>query len=228
MNLKKCKNGHYYDADQNTQCPHCNDEVHRMDRRSYIVNSESDQAEEYRTAPIDGAGKKHTDVAEQDKRKAPKKLSYGNKPSVTNEKIAPKVVDDDLETRGFWDKGTRNEPLRFKPVVGWLVCTRGLYRGQSFPIFEGKNSIGRSQSLSIYLEREASVSRKTHAIVAFDPKDNQFYVLPGDSNELCYLNGNVVLSGTQLKKNDRISLGETTLMLIPCCDDSFSWLRKGD
>ena len=40
------------------------------------------------------------------------------------------------------------------------------------------------------------------------------------------MNGNVVLSPVQLKKNDILQIGEVCLMLIPCCDDVFNWDKE--
>ena len=44
-----------------------------------------------------------------------------------------------------------------------------------------------------------------------------------DSKALFYLNGNVVLTPVEIKKNDRIQVGNAELMLIPCCDTAFEW-----
>ena len=50
----------------------------------------------------------------------------------------------------------------------------------------------------------------------------------GTNAGLFYLNGNVVLSATQIKRNDRLQLGEVELMLIPCCDENFKWEKKAE
>ena len=47
--------------------------------------------------------------------------------------------------------------------------------------------------------------------------------MPGESKELCYLGGEVVLTPKELNPGDKITVGETDLMFIPCCSDTFTW-----
>ena len=77
--------------------------------------------------------------------------------------------------------------------------------------------------MDISLSGDKTISRERHAILTYDPKGNVFMIQPGDSSELCYLNGQLVLIPTQLKANDRISLGESELMFVPFCSESFMW-----
>lgn len=134
---------------------------------------------------------------------------------------------EERTTQGFWDQ-VGGAGFACEPVVGWLVCTRGAHRGESFPLREGKNGVGRDRGMPVCLSGESSVSRSNHTVVAYEPMRNRFYALPGDASALCYVNGEAVLAQRELKKNDRVCVGEATLMLIPCCDRSFSWLIEGE
>lgn len=77
--------------------------------------------------------------------------------------------------------------------------------------------------MDISLSGENTVSRERHATIIHEPRQNIFIAQPGESRELFYVNGNVVLSPVQLKKNDMMQIGEVQLMLIPCCDEAFRW-----
>ena len=77
--------------------------------------------------------------------------------------------------------------------------------------------------MDICLRGESTVSRDRHAILIYEPRQNLFLVQPGETKELIYLNGNVVLTPMVMKKNDILQVGDISLMLVPCCDDVFHW-----
>lgn len=146
----------------------------------------------------------------------------GFDPDVTQ----PVTQKDEEKTIGIYSN-VFTQPLtgfnsHSEPAVGWLVCTGGSCLGQDFRVYPGRNSLGRGEGNSIRLE-DTSVSRETQALLVFDPRSNRFFAAPGSSTGLCYLNGGMVLSQTELKKNDVLELGKCKLMLIPCCDEHFSW-----
>ena len=109
------------------------------------------------------------------------------------------------------------------PVVGWLVCVEGKMLGKAFELKNGKNFIGRSSQMDVILEGDANVSRDRHAIVTYEPRGREFFAQPGESRELFYVNGQVVLMNVVLKARDIISVGKTDLMFIPFCGADFSW-----
>ena len=92
--------------------------------------------------------------------------------------------------------------LGVEPVVGWLVCIRGAYRGESFRLKSGRNFIGRAANMDIVLGADHSVSRLRHAAVVYDPRSRAFIVAAGDARELCYLNGEVVITSNIMKAYD--------------------------
>lgn len=112
----------------------------------------------------------------------------------------------------------------FNPVVGWLICTEGAARGRDFRLHSGQSFIGRDQSLPIYLSDE-SVSRGKHTVLIFDPVHNAFYVRPGDSGGLTYLNGELVNEARPLKSYDMVGVGAVKLLFIPLCGEQFQWMR---
>ncbi len=119
---------------------------------------------------------------------------------------------------------TSNSPqVSSDPVVGWLVCVGGNYFGQSFTIGAGKNSIGRNDDNRIVLSMDNSVSRSKHALITYEPKKRNFYLQPGDSSGLTYLNDEYIDESKKLQAKDIIELGESKFIFVPLCDETFTW-----
>ena len=110
-----------------------------------------------------------------------------------------------------------------EPVVGWLVCVKGNHFGESFQIYAGRNSIGRAEDNRIVMAKDNSVSRSKHAFVIYEPKKHHFFVQPGDSSGLTYLNDDYISEMKELKAFDSIELGESVLKFVPLCGDNFNW-----
>lgn len=207
MNLVKCSNGHFYDGEKYSVCPHCaggdQDDVH--------------------TVPIGGGHEKDMTVPWT----ATVKTEPQPLPIPDPVPVPFPYPDDEDDT-----KTVRISPVSKgdkEPVVGWLVGLNGEAYGESFPLVTGKNFIGRDKSMDIVLEGDKSVSRQKHAIVIFEPKAKIFLAQPGESRELFYLNEEVVLNNQQLKWGDVLCIGETKLMFVPLCGDDFDWEKvKGE
>ena len=116
-----------------------------------------------------------------------------------------------------------NLPNDNEPVVGWLVCIKGEYIGESFKIKAGRNNIGRMLSNDIALAKETTVSRERHASIIYEPNKMQFFLQPGESSGLTYLNDNLAMTIAELKIYDKLSLGESAFIFIPLCGENFNW-----
>lgn len=111
-----------------------------------------------------------------------------------------------------------------EPVVGWLVVINGPGRGNARSIHYGMNSLGREISERIALNfGDTKISRNAHAFVVYDEKQQDFYIQHGGKSNLVRLNGAPVLTPSELNRGDRIELGNTELMFVPLCDESFNW-----
>lgn len=121
------------------------------------------------------------------------------------------------KTVAFYDVGGVD------PVVGWLVCVIGEYVGECFNLKAGQNFIGRSLSMDVALINEKSVSREFHAGIIFDPNAKQFFAVPGQSNGLTYINGQLLFSAVPLKSYDKIQLGKSTYIFMAFAGDDFMW-----
>lgn len=118
-----------------------------------------------------------------------------------------------------------------EPVVGWLVCIKGPHFGECFSIFAGKNSIGRSGENRIVIENDYGISRVKHALIVYEPKKRNFYLQPGDSSGLTYLNDEYITESRKLASHDTVELGDSTFLFVPLCGESFTWedhMPKGE
>ncbi|MDO5145541.1 MAG: FHA domain-containing protein [Eubacteriales bacterium] len=213
MNLTRCSNGHFYDMEKFQNCPHCS-------HRQNISQENVSAAFGDKIMPKDGA-------AEEDGILEVANIDWSKKDaSVIN--AGSDQVDDDLQnpdgekTIGIFMLN-HDKKENINPVTGWLVCVRGEEFGKSYPLKSGRNFIGRDCSMDVVIGGDKAISRKCHAVILYDPKSRMFLVQPGTSRELFYLNDKVVLGGEPIGAYEILTVGNTELMLIPCCGEKFTW-----
>lgn len=110
-----------------------------------------------------------------------------------------------------------------EPVVGWIVCVEGEYKGEGFPLKSGRNNIGRSLNMDVALAKEKSVSRERHAVITFEPHQKKFFVQSGESSGLTYVNNEILMTFKELQDYDVIALGECKFVFVRLVNDRFSW-----
>lgn len=208
LTLGRCPNGHFYDGDKYGECcPYC--------ITSTVVT------------------KSDSDVVFKSKEVVEPELLNEPDPVVEPERIdnlveEPVVVPEPVVASATVEEkpAAAKEVSVTKPkelVVGWLMCTKGMYKGESFSLKQGRNYIGRSADMDICLAEDSSVAERNQATVIYEPRQRQFIVVPGDVHELCYLQNELVLSNTVMNEHDVLDVGDTSLMLIPCCGEHFTW-----
>ena len=136
------------------------------------------------------------------------------------------AAKNDGKTVGYFSrlKPETEEKTGFvEPVVGWLVCVSGKHFGESFRIVSGRNTIGRNSENMIVLARDEAVSRERQCWVIYEPKKREFYVQPGESSRLTYLNGDMIMEMKKMNRKDVLEIGDGRYMLIPLCGEDFSW-----
>lgn len=112
----------------------------------------------------------------------------------------------------------------FGPTCGWLVVAEGCGKGTSHIIGYGVNRIGRSRENQIPLNYgDKGISRENHCAVTYEPRARMFFLQQGTGAGLAYVNDQPVLQPMQLSQGDVITLGETSLVFVPFCGESFSW-----
>lgn len=201
--LVKCRNGHYYDPQKYSSCPHC------ANIGSAVAN---EMTEAISNIPQGG------DVS--------RTLSG------TSNNVPPSTVltgDDPLDKTigvAVWN-GNQHEGEGLnklvEPVVGWLVCIKGSEFGKSFTLRAGRNFIGRDDSNNVSIKGDQRISRKEHGILVYDPKGKKYHAQPGNTNELYYVNGDAVLQVRELNDRDILLLGETQMIFVAFCGEECSW-----
>lgn len=135
------------------------------------------------------------------------------------------VSGDGGETvfKPFPPGATEPDP-NFDPVVGWVVIVDGPGRGNYRPVCYGQNAIGRGDNLRIMIDYgDQRISREPHAFLIYDEVERKFFVRDNGKSNIVRLNGNMVLSPSELHDRDRITIGQTTLIFIALCDAGFNW-----
>ena len=204
MNLVRCENGHFYDAERFSFCPHCN-------QGSVSTVLHDDNGEAMYTMPLESPVQP---IPNSDLQMYPQSESNGLDTLVSQVK---ETDDGGQATIGYFGE------VETEPVVGWLVAVEGAHYGEDFRLKTGRNFIGRSSNMDVALTGDPTISRDKHAVILYEPKANIFLVQPGDSKELFYLNDKVVLSAAEIEAFDILSLGNTKLLFVPCCSEKFSW-----
>jgi pSer/pThr/pTyr-binding forkhead associated (FHA) protein len=98
--------------------------------------------------------------------------------------------------------------IKRAPVVGWLVAMNGSQKGEDFRLREGRNSLGTAAGNEVTL-RDQAVSSK-HASITY--KEGKFMITDLDSTNGTFVNeSDEPAARTELKDNDIIRVGETTL-----------------
>ena len=67
------------------------------------------------------------------------------------------------------------------------------------------------------------MSREKHAMVIYEPKKRNFYIQPGDSSGLTYLNDDYITESKRLAAKDILEIGDCQFVFVPLCGDDFSW-----
>ena len=206
MEMRKCINGHYFDASIHAACPYCEnkDEVggtRPIGMGGVNYGAKMATPEDDRTLPIG-----YMPVNQVSRNNA----YPGPAPSVND--------DDDNRTVAIIHK-----EMGVDPVVGWLVCLNNSQKGRDYRIHSDNNYVGRSERMDVCIRGDETISRENHAIVSYDGRDNVFYFSPGDGRSIVRVNDKAVFTTIELKAYDVITVGKTNLLFIPLCTDKFEW-----
>jgi hypothetical protein len=197
MAMIQCHNGHHYDDRKHTHCPYCP-----------VPGLKDVTIPGTQAAPMSRPGIPQTEPASQRGAGAPIRgggsTDRGGTPGVTV---------------GIFQKHTGIEP-----VVGWLVCIKGINKGRDYRLHSDLNKVGRAPNMDVCIEGDETISRENHCQIAFSPRSKTFNIIPGDGRNLIYLNDKDVLSPTKLEAYDRLDLGDGSFMFMPFCAlGKFDW-----
>ena len=109
------------------------------------------------------------------------------------------------------------------PVAGWLVVLDGVAKGRDLRLGIGRSFLGLdADGTPVTLSADAPLSARQAAVV-YDAEKNAFTLLPGSSQELCYLGDTALLEPQELAGEETLRLGTATLKFVPFCGPDFSW-----
>lgn len=109
------------------------------------------------------------------------------------------------------------------PVVGWLVAITGVNRGRDYRLHGEANKIGRSPAMDVCIEGDQTISRDTHCLIVYSPRNKRFSIVPGTGRNLVYIDGEELLAAKPLAAYQKIELGQGTFLFMPFCSEQFDW-----
>ncbi len=250
MEIIRCENSHFYDADKYSSCPYCAEASgiggnveNLLSTEAFLDNPGNDVG---KTVPVNtNSAFVFPSNTQNGTRKteeygstvpvidysAPSSAPSNNPVSFTQPAVKSGAVDSYgvTEFANVFEAPTHTpvEPKgTFNPVVGWLVCTEGASRGKDYQIHSQKNYIGRAHHMDICIPTDQCISAEREACLAYDVKSKLFFFSPGNGKNLNYLNDTAILSTVTLSAYDILTIGQTKLMFVPLCGDHFDWSKK--
>ena len=197
IKMAYCPNGHYYNAALHDSCPECAKSAGK-------------------TEAIGSAGGFSKT----------EKVGGGYSGGFSETVAVDSLRDADVEPFQPTMIGTESVEGRPEPVVGWLVCIEGVSRGVDYRLHAGYNYIGREIG-DVHIHGDMQISRKNHAMIAYDSSERTYYVGPSAGRNLIKVNGKTVLNAADIKSGDVISIGTTKLMFVALCGEAFGWDEGG-
>jgi pSer/pThr/pTyr-binding forkhead associated (FHA) protein len=109
-------------------------------------------------------------------------------------------------------------------TAGLLILTEGPQRGRVFAVNLGRNRIGRGPENDIVLDTgDVAISKEDHVVIAADPKNRRFFLVPGNSTNLAYVDDQPLLESCEITDKAVIQIGETKLVFIQLFGNYLDW-----
>lgn len=215
----ECGRGHHYDPELYASCPYCNSAQPVINFGGVPVGNAG------KTAPIGGAPMGSPSIIMGGPGVTVPMGGPMGQPVIGDGKTLPpkgyeppKRVTEESHTMGYEEK-----KLGLNPVAGWLVCVEGSEKGKDFKLWTRINTIGRGKDMDVCIKGDQTISEQNHARLSYSAKNNRFKLIPAESRNIIYLNGEEVFAAETLNAYDLIDFGETKLMFVPFCSDRFCW-----
>jgi pSer/pThr/pTyr-binding forkhead associated (FHA) protein len=110
------------------------------------------------------------------------------------------------------EKETGDTVAERRKLTGFLVTYTHSPNGEFYPLYEGKNSIGRTDACSVFIQNDTKVSEK-HLSILYRTVDRKFKFKDEQSSNGTFVNDELTDEG-ELKNLDRIRIGNTTLLFM--------------
>ena len=106
-----------------------------------------------------------------------------------------------------------------KKLTGFLVSYSLSPNGEFFPLYEGKNIIGRAETANIRIQNDTAISDR-HLSILYRAVDRKFKFKDEQSSNGTFINGELLDDG-ELKNLDMIRVGTTRLLFMEIPQKSF-------
>lgn len=222
MTKVDCGKGHIYDADKYATCPYC-DNFRTVDFGGVSVGESGATMPGNMTAGAAMSGSVSVGAGGVTMPGYGSMYPGGQHSVVEEGKTLPprgyeRRVDAEMKT-----VGTMKREQGIEPVVGWLVCIEGSDRGKDYRLYGRINTVGRGSDMDVCIHGDTGITRDIQVKIAYDPRKNNFYLVPGNASDNTYLNDEPVYMQTKLRAYDLIEMGSTKLLFIPLCEQRFTW-----
>ena len=214
MAITECGHGHVYDTNQYAVCPYCNSGSNMIQFGTGDTGRTTAPGA-YRNAPQMSPAAGHT--------VAP--AGYGMPQGGFEEQVGKTVAPESFRKAQEQENKTVavfQKKMHLDPVVGWLVCIHGPEKGKDFRLWSKINTIGRGDNMDVVI-KDTTISKENHARLAYDPRHNNFRIIPGNSINNIYLNNEPIYTPCILQAYDVLELGDSKLVFVPFCGDKFQW-----
>lgn len=182
MATKKCVNGHIYDSNV------------YGDKCPFCPSGDE----------INLGGATHANLSNSD---------AGETIGGTRSTVATSPVDDYEQGTVIRRVGEGNDSVNSgRKLVALLVCYDMNPCGELFPVYEGRNIIGRKQSCDIRIGGDGQVSSE-HLVILYREVEGIFWAIDNHSSNGTFVNGKFE-NQTELHNSDIITIGETRLIFI--------------
>ena len=96
-------------------------------------------------------------------------------------------------------------------------------KGRDLRLGVGRTFLGLDKDgTPVTLSADAPLSLR-QAVLVYDGEAKTYTLLPGSSQELCYLGDTALLEPQELAGEETLRLGTATLKFVPFCGPDFSW-----
>lgn len=210
MSMQQCPNGHLYDNVKNISCPYCssnnsiNATVPLSDNQFHGMDNNFPS-----TVPLDG-GQQYIPPQPHVVEDIAANAVPPTAPVDTNFK-ATTYKSDIINDKGIME------------VRGWLICLEGAKRGMDFKLHGEKNTIGRGSENDVNLDFDSSISKGVNAIIAYDSRNNKFYLYQSNSRNNIYFNNQLLLNPVEIVDYSILEIGETKMIFRSLCNENFVW-----
>ncbi|APF19795.1 Forkhead-associated protein [Caldithrix abyssi DSM 13497] len=194
MAFTKCRMGHVYDDSKFSECPFCKS----AEEEENMVNLDSEE-----TAALESTVPDY-DTLPQDDPPIQKRIMSDE--TIPDQTVPDKILEKDEESALIAQKRATVK----KRIEGFLVTYSHNPYGDHYPLYLGKNSIGRNTNNDIVINDMAMSG--DHAIILF--RGNKTFIEDKLSVNGTFINdGEESIDRATLKDNDIIKMGKTVFKI---------------